>query len=135
MALFEWREEYSVNVDEIDQQHKKLIQMINDLHTAMKEKKAKDVIEDVLKRMESYVEEHFNTEEKYFDKFDYPEAEEHIQEHDQFVEKVEEFIEDYMDGKMMLSMKLINFLKDWLTNHIKGTDQKYSEFFNEHGLS
>jgi hemerythrin len=51
------------------------------------------------------------------------------------VKKVKDFKEGFDDGRMMLSIEIIDFMKDWLLNHIQGSDKKYSALFNEKGLS
>ena len=79
--------------------------------------------------------EHFATEEKYFDEFGYLKATQHKKEHNDFVTKVAAFKSDFDNGKMMLSMEIMEFLKDWLLNHIKKTDMAYSNFFIEKGLN
>ena len=114
MALIKWNDSFSVNVAEIDQQHQKLVSMINGLI--------------------SYTATHFKTEERYFTQFGYPETDSHKKEHAAFVQKVSDFKDGFEEGKLSLSIEVMNFLSDWLQNHIKGTDKKYSQFFNEKGL-
>jgi hemerythrin len=75
-------------VSEIDKQHKKLIDMINNLHEAMKEGKSKEVMGDILKSLLSYTETHFKLEEKYFDIYNYPAKENHKAKHKQFIDTV-----------------------------------------------
>ncbi len=134
MALFEWKDEMSVNVKEIDSQHKKLVNLLNELHSAMLERKSKEALGKILDELIDYADIHFRTEEKYFDRFGYPETDAHKKEHRDFVEKVLDFRKGYREGRLLLSMDVMNFLKDWLKNHIMGSDQKYSKFFNEKGL-
>ena len=134
MALVEWTTDLSVNVAEIDTQHRKLVAMINDLNEAMKQGKGKDVAGKIVNDLYSYAGSHFATEEKLFDRFGYPEAPSHKARHREFVKKVSEFKESYESGKLALTVEVMNFLKDWLTSHIRGTDKKYSAFFNEKGL-
>jgi len=125
----------SVDVEEIDQQHKKLIVMINDLSDAMVEGKGKHVaggiIDDLIEDTASY----FKTEEKYFDQFGYPDAEAHKKEHVAFVQKVSQFKDGFDQGKIALSVDIISFLYKWLQNHIKKVDKQYSQFFNDKGLT
>lgn len=134
MALIQWDVSFSVKVAEIDQQHQKLVSMINELNDAMKQGKGKDVLGKIVNGLISYTATHFNTEEKYFDRFGYPETDSHKKEHAAFVKKVSEFKDGFEKGKLGLSIELMNFLSDWLKNHIKVMDMKYSQFFNEKGL-
>jgi len=135
MALIIWSDELSVNVDRIDGQHRRLVAMINDLNDAMKARKGQETLNTILEKMVAYAEEHFILEEYYFEKFGYSEAATHKIEHSQFVGKVAEFKSGFESGKLMLTIEIMDFLKDWLIRHIKGSDQKYSAFFNENGLT
>lgn len=134
MPLINWEEGLSVKVSEIDSQHKKLIELINKLHDAMKERKASEVLSVVIDELVDYAISHFQIEEKYFDKFGYIKATAHKKEHKDFVNKVASFKNDFSKGKAMLSMEIMEFLKGWLINHIKKIDMAYSDFFIEKGL-
>jgi hemerythrin len=134
MALINWNDSLSVNVKEIDLQHKKLIDMINELNDAMKTGRGKDAVGKIVGGLISYTAIHFKKEEQYFDQFGYPDTENHKKEHVAFVKKVTDFKDGFAKGNLSLSIEVMNFLSDWLKNHIKGTDKKYAGFFNEKGL-
>jgi hemerythrin len=134
MPIIVWNDTLSVQVAEIDRQHQKLVDMINGLHEAMLGGKSKDVLGTLVAELAGYATTHFGTEEAYFQKFGYPQAAAHKKEHAGFVKKVSDFQSDFAQGRLMLSMDVMNFLKDWLVNHIQGTDQKYSAFFHAQGL-
>ena len=135
MSLISWSEALSVKINQIDAQHKKLVDLINSLHDAMKQRKANEVLGGIIESLVNYAVEHFRTEEKYFDEFGYLKATQHKKEHKDFVTKVAAFKTDFDKGKKMMSMEVMDFLKDWLLNHIKKTDMAYSDFFVEKGLS
>jgi hemerythrin len=134
MALIQWNDTLSVKVAEIDRQHQQLIRMINDLNDAMRQGKGKSVLGKIINGLVDYTTTHFTTEEKYFDKFGYPEASSHKQAHTDFVKKVSEFKGEFEKGNIALSIQVMDFLSDWLQKHIKGVDKKYGPFFNENGL-
>jgi len=134
MALIDWNSNFSVNVEEIDQQHKKLIAIINELNEAMKQGKGKEVLGKIVDHMTSYTVTHFKTEEDYFARFSYPDAGNHKKEHASFVTKASELRKDFGNGKITLSIDVMEFLSKWLKDHIMGTDKKYAKFFNEKGL-
>lgn len=134
MPLITWTDSFSVKVAEIDAQHKKLVELINKLFDAMKVGKSKDVMGEILTNLIAYTATHFKTEEMYFDLYNYPEKETHKSEHKKFVETVAKFRKDFDSGNATISLEVINFLKDWLTKHINGTDKRYSKCFNDHGL-
>ena len=124
----------SVKVSSIDMQHQKWIGMINDLHEAMKQGKGNAVMGKILQGIVDYTRTHFATEEKYFKQYDYPETEEHIKIHHAFIDKVTQLQMDFNKGGFGISIKTMDMLKDWLVNHIKVVDKKYSDFFNQQGL-
>ncbi len=131
MFVFPWLDKYSVGVQKIDEQHKKLVELLNELASAMAEGKGKTVLESVLKKLIDYTIFHFNDEEKYFDKIDYPEAAEHRVEHVKLIEKVNQFKADFDEGKIGLTIELMRFLKNWLINHIAGTDKELGILLND----
>jgi hemerythrin len=134
-ALVEWNDTLSLKIKEIDDQHKILVNMINDLHQAMLERKSAQVLGDIINGLINYTKTHFSNEEKYFLKFEYREAVAHKLAHKKFVDKVQAFKADFSAGKMMLSMEILAFLKDWLIEHIMGVDAKYVPLFKENGLA
>ncbi|WP_235893931.1 bacteriohemerythrin [Oceanidesulfovibrio indonesiensis] len=132
--LITWSSDLSVGIDSIDDQHKVLVDLINELNEAMKQRKADSVILDILDRLKGYVVEHFAHEEKLFAKHGYPEARSHKDVHQKFVDKVLDFEKQLKSGSVTLSMEVMKFLKDWLTGHIMGTDKKYSPFLRQKGV-
>ena len=134
MALINWHPSFSVNVEEIDRQHQLLVNMINDLYDAMKAGKEKDVLLKLINRLSIYAAMHFAREEHYFDIFGYPEGELHKKQHSDFELEVSKFESDFNKGNQSLSMEIMNFLSNWLVEHIKGSDKKYGPFLNERGL-
>ncbi len=127
-------DKYSVGYDEIDNQHKKLVEMINDLHASFKQGAANKVIENILSEMIQYTDYHFKTEEKYFEEYNYSDKETHIYEHKTFVEQVSKFYNDYKNGSVTVTYDVLSFLRDWLVNHIQGSDKKYTAEFKDKGL-
>jgi methyl-accepting chemotaxis protein/hemerythrin len=132
--LMTWDESLSVSIDEIDDQHKVLVDMINGLHEAMRSRKGEKVLAGLVDALKKYTVEHFGVEERYMEKYKYPGYLNHKKEHERFVAKVLEFESAFKDGKTSLTMDVMRFLKDWLVGHIKGVDKKYGPFFNERGI-
>jgi hemerythrin len=135
MALIDWNNNYSVKVREIDEQHKKLVLMINVLHSSMKEGKGREIIGEILDELVKYTVYHFSFEESLFAKFGYADMRNHVSQHNNLVEKVKDFVAKYQSGSSIVTIELLNFLKDWLTNHIVGADKQYSAFLNSKGVS
>jgi len=135
MAFFEWDGSLQVNIQEIDQQHQKLIDMINDLHQAMKNRRSPDILENLITQLAHYAGEYFTTEENYFHQFGYPEAASHKMIHRKFTARIEQFAHDVTHGKMFLTSEIMEFLKNWLKEHIQKTDQHYAQYFQKKGVS
>ena len=134
MALFTWNDSYSVNIREIDDQHKILVKLINDLHDAMKVGKGKEVMGTTIKELVDYTAYHFDHEEKLFTSNGYPESSQHKAIHEKLIAEVKTLQKNYESGNTVISMEVMNFLKDWLSGHIMGTDKKYSSFLNAKGI-
>ncbi|HDQ13848.1 MAG TPA: bacteriohemerythrin [Sediminispirochaeta sp.] len=120
-----WSDIYSVEVPSIDEQHKKLIALINRLHHHFVERPDDNsVIEAALVELESYAQEHFSYEEKLLKEHGYPEYMKHKFEHRNFFRRVEAF----RQSDELELQELLFFLQSWLTSHIKGVDKRYSDF-------
>lgn len=133
MAFITWDDSYSVNVGEIDLQHQKLIDMISKFYEHVG-KDSGQAFRTLLDSLVDYTQYHFSTEEKYFKKFAYPNAGIHSETHQQFTEKILDVRNRLNNGKLVLSLEITAFLKDWLTHHIKESDKAYGKYFNDHGL-
>ena len=134
MPLMTWKDEYSVKIQTIDSQHKKLIDLLNQIYDASRVGKGKEILGKILNELVTYTKIHFATEEEFFKKFSYPGYIQHKIEHDKLTKQVTDFQEQYAIGRVTLSIEIMQFLKDWLNGHILGTDKKYSEFLNSKGL-
>lgn len=134
MALINWDNSLSVNVEEIDRQHKKLIGMINGLNDAMRSGRAKDVMGMIINDLNAYTTTHFKTEDDLFIRFGYPDTVNHRKEHASFVQKSTNIKDDFAKGKLALSIEVMDFLGKWWKDHIMVTDKGYSKFFNDKGL-
>ncbi|MGB4268596.1 MAG: bacteriohemerythrin [Spirochaetota bacterium] len=129
MEFIEWGEHLSVGVKVFDNEHKQLVALINKLNQALLAGSAKKTMEEILKNLVNYTQIHFKHEEDYMILYDYPEYEKHKREHDALTDQVMDFYTRYQAGKTVFSLELMNFLKDWLTNHILISDKKYKNFF------
>ncbi len=134
MPIVTWNDTYSVKVKEIDLQHKKLVDIINELFDAMKAGKGNTVIDKLLDELVKYTKYHFSAEENYMRKFKFDQSDIQEAQHKQFVAKINDFIEQYKANRLTLSIEMMNFLKDWLINHIVKMDKQYSALFTWNGL-
>ncbi len=134
MGFITWTDELSVGMDEIDDQHKELVKMINQFYDDIASKSSNDNIVALIQKMADYTVYHFNTEEKYFADFNYKFTEEHKQAHAGFVSKVLDVQEKIRSGKLVVSFEITSFLRDWLREHIMGSDRKYIDLFKAKGI-
>ena len=133
-ALLEWKDTYSVNIAVIDKQHKHLIDIINRLHSAILSGKANDALTDILTDLVYYTIYHFDTEEKFFDEHDYPQSEQHKNEHNDLVQKVAALQQKQDNGEKVLSLEVMTFLQNWLQDHILGSDLEYAPYLKSKGV-
>ena len=82
----------------------------------------------------AYATVHFATKERYFTRFAYSETDSHQKEHADFVARIADFQKGLAQGRVALSVEVMNFLSDWLRNHIKVVDRKYVPLFRERGV-
>ena len=134
MELISWSQALSVNIEQIDNQHKKLIGLLNDLHDAMAVGKGSAAIGTVLASLIDYTKVHFATEEELMEKYLYPGYIRHKKEHENLVSQVEELNGKFKSGKPVLSLEVMQFLKNWLSGHILGVDKMYTTYLNNKGV-
>lgn len=130
----EWTEDLSVHVQLLDNQHKYLIDIINKLIDALGQKQSKEVINSVVGDLVLYKKTHFATEEKYFAEFNFSGADQHIAAHKYFNDHIVELQKQYTDDIVGFGFALVDFLEDWLLDHLMTMDHQYIKCFNEHGL-
>ncbi|NVO09318.1 MAG: hemerythrin family protein [Bacteroidales bacterium] len=135
MALYEWKDVYNIGIDSIDAEHQGMLNLINQLFDAMSHGKAKEIMVDIFSELINYIKLHFKREETFFTDTNFPEYIEHKLQHDLFIEKINAFKTQFDDGKQNISVELINFLTDWLINHIFIMDRNYLNHFKKHGVN
>lgn len=128
-----WTKEMSVGVREIDAQHQYFVGMLNELYQAYYFHTKLNLAE-AIKKLVDYANLHFKTEEKYFDLYQFEGAAEHKLVHQELLAKVAEFVARFEKGETDIVGQLVEFLENWLTDHLIVMDKKYTRCFNEHGL-
>ena len=131
MAYFEWNSRLETGIAIIDEQHRKLIDLVNDLHEAMRNRKAKDVIAHILQELGDYTHYHFSVEEKAFAQREYPNREEHERLHADLIAQLKALMEKYARGELAISIDVLDFLTQWVTNHIMKEDMKYVPYLKD----
>jgi hemerythrin len=136
--IFAWEQKYSVNVREIDLQHKEVLESMHFIYDLIISKKPLSDLNKALDVLMHHSNAHFLTEENYFKEFNYGGAEEHIEAHNKLRKDLADFVEKIkkQDGAGIYKIfyDLIDFLENWLVDHLETLDKKYTKCFNEHGL-
>jgi hemerythrin len=130
----EWDASFATGIEKFDSEHRVLFKMVNDLHDAMQQKRSKEAVGQILHGLADYTVNHFAGEESAFDRTNYPDTALHKQHHKKLVDQVVDLIGKFSSGETVLSQDIITFLQDWLINHIKGVDKKYSQHLTKNGI-
>ena len=123
--VVQWTDSLSTGISLIDEQHKMLLNYINNLYHAMQRGVTDDILLNILDVLHDYTVSHFSTEEQFFLHSDYKDSEKHREIHRKFTSRIAEFRDNMKNGSAQVSMELLNFLRDWLIHHIQGTDHQY----------
>lgn len=128
MNANEWIERYRIGVLEVDEQHGVLFQLLEDFEQATTSGSSLDHQAEVLEKLLAYVKFHFHAEEKLMSACGFPELKPHVLQHRELEGKIIEFVADFEQNPTDISVPLLNFLKDWLVNHIQIEDMKIASF-------
>ncbi len=136
MSLLSWGSLFETKITEIDNQHKRLVDLLNQVHDAVRNNKGEEIMNKALSDLVNYTKSHFATEERLMSQHGYPDYNNHKKEHEALGEKVQEFQQRYAKSSKdpLLVQELSIFLKGWLTNHIVGSDKKYAPFLKGKGV-
>jgi hemerythrin len=122
--FMKWRPDFELGIPEIDQQHKKIVELINTLNDAFMKDESKGRLGGILNEMADYADYHFKTEEKLFNGRNFPFAKEHILQHKEFTQKVQDYKIKHESGQSV-TFRVLMFLRKWLIDHILDSDREY----------
>jgi hemerythrin len=134
MALMTWSDSLSTGVKAMDEQHKGLVNTLNELHGAMISGSNKAAAGPLLDRLVKYTHDHFAAEEALLKRTKFPKLDAHLGKHKDLTTQVQAFVGRYQRGELSLNMDLLLFLRDWLTTHIQKEDRKYGPWLNQNGI-
>ena len=129
--MIKWDESWPIGVDMIDHQHHHLVNLTNELATAMLKGDGRRVIFDTFKNLANYTLEHFSDEEELMEQSKYKGLVDQQKEHEEFKRKLAEFIVKYQDGAIRIPNEVLVFLAEWLRDHTHGSDRKFGKFWQE----
>lgn len=121
--LFVWDDKYCTGIDEIDRDHKGLVDLINDLYEAMQDGSGGALLLPIFSALKRYTENHFHKEERYMIECEAPDQSKHFQEHKRMAETLADLESRHRHGEAAISLQTLTFLRDWLKNHICVVDQ------------
>ncbi|MDH5391757.1 MAG: bacteriohemerythrin [Gammaproteobacteria bacterium] len=130
-----WQDDMSIGLQLIDEDHKILINLINELQTATQYKVDNTKIDAIMQRLISYTKYHFDREEFLMRNNNYPDYRNHKKLHEQMIEKMAACMDKYKNDPEHTIDDTLNFLKPWLINHIKGNDREYIPYLKNMDLS
>lgn len=134
MAFINWNDSYLLGVLSIDNQHKKIADIINRLDDAMKSGRGREILEQILFELVDFIDTHFKAEEEYMVRFGYNDYEDHRYEHESLTDEVKRFYDDFKIGMISLNTEIMNFLRNWLMDHIFVKDKKFAKFLQSQGI-
>ena len=127
--MYHWRDEYVLGVDEIDGQHRRLIEIANEVYMVLNDQWRLDKYNQILKvldELKAYTIYHFQSEEAYMEKIGYKKRFSHAMEHKAFVEKLKAVdLSEVDEAQEKYLRELLGFITDWVVNHIMTTDRLY----------
>lgn len=124
MAYFEWADDLVIDDGALDEDHKQLIELVNELHTATSLGQGQDVVGDVMDRLVTYTEQHFSREEHIMATARYARLDEHKQLHQKLIDQLHALQAKYRDGSITTAAQLSTLLRDWLSLHIRRNDRE-----------
>ncbi|MDR2535740.1 MAG: bacteriohemerythrin [Treponema sp.] len=129
-AFVVWEDRYAIGIPIVDEQHKELLKLTNDLYQACRQgdEKARERFKDAIRSTVDYVKFHFSAEEKIIEGVRYPKIAAHKQEHAGFVREVLEEVKKFESGKTFVPNAFVRFLRDWILTHIAVSDKEYAEY-------
>jgi hemerythrin len=128
MTFISWNDTYNTDTEKIDEQHRKLVDIINELYDAKETGKAQEALDGILSRLMDYTKYHFDFEEALLDELDYPELVEHKAKHQELIDQIGMILKSHLDNKRHVDTALLMFLKHWLVKHIMNEDMKALSF-------
>ncbi len=134
MEILKWRKSYETGISQMDEQHKKLIQLVNQLYKMLREKDGIDELDAILQEMSDYAEQHLRDEEHLLETHAYPDIGKQKNSHNEYHETMDQLLLEMETDKHLAAQKIYGFLRKWWIDHIVGEDKEYGEFLREKGV-
>jgi hemerythrin len=129
-----WHDSYSVGIAVLDEDHKRLLNLINQLQTASHYHTGDAYEQEALDALVDYTRGHFQREEALMAQYDFPGLATHRQQHQAMIDEVGKLVAAYRQDRDATIERAIRYLQTWLLNHIRGSDREYTAFLNARGV-
>lgn len=133
MAIVKWTPDYSLGIDEIDDHHRHLFDLLNKTYDMFVAGESKAKLANILDELVDYATYHFAAEEVLMAKNNYPNHDQHHELHQIFCQRINEIQKDYLSGRTELSLEILSFLKNWITDHVLVKDADYGHYIANKG--
>ncbi len=130
MSIVTWGKEFEIGVPEMDKQHKRWIEIINNFYDNLDRANVDNKLKETINEVLDYTHYHFAEEEKLMESIGFSELPGQKQMHDTITGKMKEYKRKIDNNEMLMSITVTNELKDWLKNHIMVEDKKYADAYN-----
>ncbi|HJP19420.1 MAG TPA: bacteriohemerythrin [Nitrospinota bacterium] len=134
MPLFNWSEKFMLGIPEIDEQHKQIVDLINNLNNLKNKTVETEYLGKIIEALISYTRTHLAYEERLLRQHNYPEFAPHKSEHDKLVKEATDLQTKFFTGVTDLSTDIAILLNDWLAEHILVVDKKYVPYLKNKGI-
>lgn len=128
MAYFEWADDLVIDNGQIDQDHRQLVDLVNELHTATSQGRGQEIVARILDDLVRYTVEHLRREEQLMASLNFPNLVQHKSGHDKFMEEIRDLKKKYDGGSITVASQLSGALRDWLSLHIRRNDKEILTF-------
>jgi hemerythrin len=134
MALMTWRDQYSVGIETLDNQHKAVLRILNEIHAASLRGKAQEVAGPLLSQLVSLASEHFSAEERLMESTKFPGLAEHRAKHREMAGRIADLASRHEKRDAAVYLQLLYFVRDYQSKHMQNEDQEYARWLSAHGV-
>lgn len=124
MTYFVWGDDLKIDNGPLDDDHRRLVDCVNELHTATSQGNGQAVVGEILARLIAYTQEHFAREERQMERHHFPQLAAHKQQHVELMKEVLDMKSRFDAGSITVASQVSTLLRDWLSLHIRRNDKE-----------
>jgi len=128
MDYIAWNSSFVTNIKVVDEEHYKLVSHLNKLYHAVQAGEGDRIVSEEIDTLSTFADEHFVTEEQLMKEYHYPEYQEHVYRHNEFREELHELKTKPESAKSFMTIELLEFLKQWVSEHFFKEDMKFARY-------